>query len=279
MRRFFRALITAAAAGATFITLGLAAAPAGAAVHYRPFSISGTTNDTNGEAGYFVNDASGWRIRDAHGSVTVTAGMKDLNGTATGAVGAELCDPDNGFAGQLGLIWNSVAGAFQARYADGYLPGSLNSHDPCIDNGLVTNPLFAPKLLTGLTIDIGDVLTFDVYYNTTYHVLQFTATDVTQDISRQASAYVGWVPFYEAGLGVLSGNLPALTPPASDPVAAFTGCNFTNYGAPTGSHSVLGGWDTRQAQTINGGSQVILSPDTSLNGAGNGFTVYEGGII
>ena len=59
----------------------------------------------------------------------------------------------------------------------------------------------------------------------------------------------------------------------------FTGTNFTNYGATTAHHSVLGGWDVKQAETINGGSQVILSPNSSLNGAGTAFTVFEGGIV
>ena len=271
--RFF-----AAAAASTAIILGLAASPALAGLNPH------ITQVRNGEAGYYVNDNGGWRIRDAHSTVIVTSAMRDLNGTTEGAVGNELCDPNvsSTFAAQLGLIWNPRSHVFEVHYATGPLTAPVNDANPCIDRGLINpDPEGTPQLLQGVNIHAGDVLTFDVYYNPApgAEYIQFTASDVTQNVTRQVAYQVGWQSFYEAGIGVLSNNLPALTPPAVNIVAPFTDASFNNYTATTGHNSVLGGWETKQAETVNGGAQVILSPDSSLAPGGNAFKVFEGGII
>ena len=241
------------------------------------------TQDRNGEAGYYVADSGGWRIRDAHYSIVVTQAMRDLNGTHHGGVGAQLCDPNTSTAGQLGLVWNAVTGKFEVHYDFGQFahPARLSA-DECIINGLVTeDPSRAPQLLSEVSIHGGDHLTFDVYYSPSGGYLQFTATDVTQNVTRQAilpAWEVGPQNFYEAGVGVFDGNLPALTPPAVNIVVPGLDASFNSYSATSGHDSVIGGWETKQAETVNGGGQVILTPASSLGVGGNSFKVFEGGI-
>lgn len=278
-RSITQAFFAAAAAGATITTLSFAAAPpAGASLNPH------ITQDRNGEAGYYVADSGGWRIRDAHYSFVVTPAMRDLNGTKDGAVGAQLCDPNSSQAAQAGLVWNPVSKTFEVHYFFGAFGGAGRlSTDECIINGLlVQDPEQTPRLLAEVGIHGGDHLTIDVYYSPTGGYLQFTASDVTQNVTRQA-IIPAWqidepLNFYEAGVGVLASNLPALTPPATNIVAPGLDASFNSYSATAGHDSVIGGWETKQAETVNGGGQVIVSPNSTLNPGGNRFGVFEGGI-
>src|SRR5712664_1561698 len=61
-----------------------------------------------GEAGYYANSNGQTRFRDVQAQVTVTNGIKNLNGTGSndGAVGVELCNPNTDYSVQLGVLWN-----------------------------------------------------------------------------------------------------------------------------------------------------------------------------
>src|SRR6185437_9660822 len=89
--------------------LGIAASPANAVTGI------GVSSNTAGVAGYYANDNGHTRFRDVQADTTVTPQIKNLNGTSNGALGVELCDPNSGYAAQLGVWWNGSQ--YQVVYA------------------------------------------------------------------------------------------------------------------------------------------------------------------
>jgi hypothetical protein len=243
------------------------------------------TQNTAGEAGYYVNDWGNYHIRDAHSQLTVTAAMMQLPNTQTTvnqAEGNELCDPNTGDSAQIGLLWEGAATGFEVGAQYGVLSSTPDAADPCIQDG-VLEPSPAHVLIggpTGNKVRVGDVLTLDVYYNPTAqahgrHQIQYTACDVTTDVCRQAFDEVRAQNFFEAGIGVLNTGAPALTAPALNPLVTFASATFNNYNGSARNKLALGGWQLDEAETVNGASQVTLQP-SAVVGASTVFSVAEG---
>lgn len=131
----------AAAAAAVLAAGGLFLATAGA-------SVLAPVQNTTGEAGYYVQHWNNWHIRDAHASFAVTAAMMHLDSAAAssypGAVGVELCDPDDGYSAQLGAVF--VGGQFELLAAHGNLDTTTTGGDPCVQNGVIVTKPFQPAV-------------------------------------------------------------------------------------------------------------------------------------
>jgi hypothetical protein len=284
--------------------------------------------NTTGEAGYFVQHYQNWHIRDSHATFKVTAAMEALNHDATfpGAVGVELCDPDTGYAAQLGVTF--LGNQFEVLAAHGNLDASATGNDPCVQNGVIVtedhlgdaavqlagsvdfkssnNPIWsapASPVNIGVAggdpvtwvvpnnrnqpsaeqvpVAVGDTVTLDLYYNpVTSHgrnSLQFT-TDVYNSggtflgENQFIDGHVHPQNFFEAAIGADNNGAPALTAPADLPLADFTTATFTNYNK-SAVDKLNGGWGLTQAVTVNGASQVTMTPTGAV---GNAFSILEG---
>jgi hypothetical protein len=236
----------------------------------------GVVQNHQGEAGYFVNDNGATRIRDAQSTLTVTPQIKNLNGLSPndGALGNELCDPNSGFAVQLGVLWDSSVPGFEVEYGYGTL--APNS-DPCVQSGLITGINSHIHFMNAPAIAQGDVIHLDLYFNRFYRFVKFSFCDTTQDFCRQASVHTGWQNFYEAGIGAVT-NAPVLTAPAANFLDSFSGTSFNFYSSNTAFNSIYvpAHWELKRADFINGSSQVVMSSNGSLNNAGTAFTMFEG---
>ena len=120
-----------------------------------------------------------------------------------------------------------------------------------------------------------------LYYSPTtvhgYDSLQFTtdvysASDVFLGEDQYTDSHVRPQNFFEAAIGADNTGAPTLTAPAVLPLADFTTATFTNYNK-SAVDKLNGGWGLTQAQTINGASQVTLTPTTAV---GNSFSIDEG---
>lgn len=270
MRKYFRRFGLAAAAAV--LGLGAVAYWAGGA-QAQPAGI-GITDNTAGVAGYYVNDNGHTRIRDVQADATVVPQIKFLNGPGgQGAVGVELCDPNSGFAAQLGVWWNAGLSRYQVVYATGTL--NLALADPCIMTGLITPT--PQQLLSTFTIGQGDHLHFEIFYNRLSHWLHFNTCDFTLDVCRQAAVHVGFRQFFEAGIGAVS-NAQMLTAPANIFLDSLTSTRFNYYSSTRQWNSIYvpAHWQLKEARWVNASSQVVMSPDESLNAAGNAFSLFEG---
>lgn len=268
MKRKFALLaaVAAAAAGTAFA----AATPA----HADPAGVPVVQNAA-GEAGYFANDNGQTRFRDVRAQVNVTNQIKNLNGAVNnlGGVGVELCDPNSGYAAQLGVQWNGTG--FVVQYGHGLLG---NMADPCIQSGLVSNPTpLSPLAIHPAT---GDHLQFEIYYSPTgkHHTITFNVCDTTQDVCRQAQIHVSAKNFYEAGIGVVSNSGVILTAPALNPLVSFTNCAFNYYSSTKNWNSIFvpAHWKLDRSDWVNSSSQVIMSSNGSLDPGGHAFTMSNG---
>ena len=252
--------------------LGFAASPANAVTGI------GVSANMAGESGYYVNDNGHTRIRDAQSTVTVTSQIKNLNGDTSanpGALGNELCDPNTGYAAQIGVWWDSAASKFKVSYGTG--PLAL-ANDPCIMSGFALPLTSAPQLLSFSNINVGDVIHLDVFFQPSgyLHYIKFNACDITQDICRQAKVFTGWHDFYEAGIGAVT-NETHLTAPANNLLDTFTQTSFNYYSSTSAINSILSWhWELKEANFINSSSQVTMSPNDSLTPDGKAFNLFEG---
>jgi hypothetical protein len=241
--------------------------------HANPAGV-GIVQNTKGEAGYFANDNGHTRFRDIQAQVGVTNQIKNLDGANNnlGGVGVELCDPNTGYSAQLGVQW--TGNRFQVQYGHGVL-GNTNFADPCIQSGLITNPTpLSPLALNPVT---GDQLSFEIYYNPTSHWITVNSCDLTQDVCRQAHFNDGFKNLYEFGVGAVT-QQPTLTAPANNFLASFSHL-AANYYSSThfwGSIFVPAHWNLKQADWINGSSQVIMSSNGSLDSGGHMFSLFNG---
>jgi hypothetical protein len=258
--------IPAVVAGA----LAFAAAPA----HADPAGVPVVQNAA-GEAGYFANDNGQTRFRDVRAQVDVTNQIKNLNGAVNnlGGVGVELCDPNTGYAAQLGVQWNGTA--FVVQYGHGNLG---NMSDPCIQSGLVSNPTpLSPLAIHPAT---GDHLQFEIFYQPVghHHFIIFNVCDTTQDVCRQAQIHVQAQNFYEAGVGVVSNSGVVLTAPALNQLVSFSNCAFNYYSSTHNFNSIFvpAHWKLDRSDWDNSSSQVIMSSNGSLDAGGHGFTMFNG---
>jgi hypothetical protein len=237
-------LYTAGAAAIALSTLGLtgAVAPATAAT-----GSSGGTICTNWGAGYQVQ---GRWLRFVSATVTVTPRRipnphSDSNGDA-----------------QLALIAASTS-----SYITVVPGGGANSvsWEQSYGGGMGSFSL-QPK--------VGDQLNLSIYYDRQGHT-QFTATDITQGITRTAQVTVGNLVYTKAFVVGLAYGPELLSPPPKDiELWHFTASHVTSY---TGVHgTLLGPWQTDKViDTTNGNSMGsdVLSP-SALWQQGQGFRVF-----
>lgn len=265
----FRKIAVLAASAVAIGGFALTATPA----HANPPGVNVVQN-TKGEAGYFAKDNGQTRFRYVQGTVGVTNQIKNLDGTSgNGGVGAELCDPNTGYSIQLGVQW--TGSRFQVSYGHGIL-GDLSGSDPCIMSGLVSGP--TPLAPIALNPVAGDQVSFAIYYDPHSHWITVNSCDITQDNTcRQAHFNDGFKNLYEFGIGAVS-NGPLLTAPASNPLVTFTNTAANYYSSTHGWNSIFvpGHWNLRQADWINGSSQVIMSSNGSLDPGGHMFSLFNG---
>jgi hypothetical protein len=262
-----------ALAGAMAVAGGLMLATP--AAHADPLGV-GVVQNTSGEAGYFVNSNNHTRIRDAQVTVPVVNQIKNLNGASDnqGAIGTELCDPNTGFADQLGVVWTGAA--FQVQY--GY--GTLNPNDdPCIMSGLVTGANSHLTLMNAPAVHLGDVLHLDLFFqpNGSFHYTKFGVCDITGDWCRVATVWNGWHNFYEAGIGAVT-NALVLTAPANNLLDSLSQTSFNYYSATTAFNSIYvpSHWQLKRSDFVNASDQVVMSSNGSLNNSGTAFSLFEG---
>ena len=270
--------------------LALGGTPAFAATPSVPFINNGTPGP--GEAGYFVNDNGGTRIRDVQFTTVVTAQMENLSGVPSpgiGGVGGELCNDNTGWAAQVGIVWNGTAFQDEYNYTGNPSYGgtgdillaspSQPDQDPCAEGGLL-NSGNGEKFGNTFVPHVGDTVHFEIYYNPLgkhRHSLTFKEYDYTQHLTRVQTVSVPAQDLYEAGIGVVSENT-TLTGGPVNLINTFTGTSFNYYSSRTGFNSIYvpRHWDLEEADFVNGSNQVTLSPNNTLNSAGNSFAELEG---
>ena len=286
--------IVAVAGTAAVLTVAWAGAAAAASI---PLVSNG-----NGTAGYYGADDNHTHYRFVQTVVTATPQLVSLNGETAmgpGAVGAELCDPNIGDVAQISLAWNPKlglidphthmpVGGYQVRDAFGNF-GNFLAPDPCIQTGFVKYAAFWNRgtVLSNFTINQNDRIYLGIYYNpnqTSSHFQQISygVCDITQGVCRQAWSVSRYsLNFWEFGIGAFANNV-ALTSPAFSAVSPFTNNEVTCYSCsgaipiskvtPVNPFGIGG---LTEAQFTNVSSQVVMSPNNSLNAAGD-FTVYNG---
>lgn len=258
---------------ASVLTIGLGVVGfASSAAQANPVHV-GIVQNLKGESGYAANDNGHTRFRYVQAQIGVTSQLKNLDGPGgLGGAGVELCDPNTGYSVQLGIQWTGTR--FVVQYGHGVL-GDLAGSDPCIMSGLVSGP--TPLSPIALNPNVGDQVTFNIYYNPHSHWTTVNSCDVTQDVCRQTSFNDGYKQFWEFGIGVVS-NGPILTAPANNPLAHFSHLAANYYSATHGWNSIYvpGHWNLRQVDWVNSSSQVIMSPNATLDNGGHGFSMLNG---
>jgi hypothetical protein len=295
--------------GAVLVTAGallaLTAAAAGA---------STDVTTTNGEAGYVM--AGGAVYHQVAADLTTTLESENMvPGVSADAVGVQLCDNNDGFAAQLGIIRNAAETTFSVRYATGDLKGT--TVDPCVGDGVLGSSSALASAALG-NIPEGDTIALSirregtirewqkdykryydhgrksywVYHWVRYGTVQYSAEDVT-------TGYVPWlhtvlIPlgqwFYEAGAGaqrtitpLTSGNA---TTPLSNDLADFT--DVTANGFYFNSHAVQvqsasnGNAANPQLAPGNYGSTSAVGPfpnTTAEPGSDGDFSLFEGSPV
>ena len=283
IRRARNILVAAGSAAILAGGMSLAGAGAASAASLPICPGSHCTTDSVGMAGYYGADDNHTHYRYVQ-TVTVAAPtLIDLNGVGAGTiggVGVGLCDPNIGFAAQLGVAF--YAGAFHVNYLIGFYNPQP---DPCVQNGII-NTVFkfgSPLGLNG--VSAGDELQLAIWYAPSghfFHHFVFSVCDVTSQVCRQAETHGPFnLNLWEFGIGAVANNV-SLTAPADNPLDTFSSNMVTCY---TCSHMVpitavspvnpfgIGG--LTQAQFANISSQIVMSPNNSL-ASNNEFTVYNG---
>jgi hypothetical protein len=127
-----RSAVFLAAVPLAALTAMAAAAAASAGVNANAVQVVG-----NGDAGYSVTHSEPFANAGATLTPTPLAlNVGTLSGmTNTGGIGLQLCDPNNGFGGQVGEV--STGSAMNVEFAYGTLAGAAS--DNCVGNPLLTN--------------------------------------------------------------------------------------------------------------------------------------------
>jgi hypothetical protein len=262
-----------------------------------------TTTSGAGLAGYYGAEDSQTRYRYVQTVTTASAHLADLNGQDSGGVGTELCDPNNGWGAQLGLVY--YQGAYYVVYAytgDNIGTGTFTTTakaDPCIQNGLINTDIaqaVSQQSILGSSnggnvINQGDTILLQEFYNpwtasTHYHEVAFDACDLTTGVCRQGGGFYTHEPapdgteMREFGIGAVADGV-TVTAPADLPADTFTSNEVTCYSCahPVPVSSVYGIPDgtggLTEAQWVNSNSQAVMSPNSDMTAAGD-FTIYEG---
>jgi hypothetical protein len=230
-RHITRALYAAAAAGIAFLTLGFAGAgaPASAAA-----PSLGPPLYTMSQAGYQC-DGRWFRFV----STTVTIPQRTV---------------PKGYGGGMEIMLEH---------------GPLNN--PTV--GIGVDPGGGPGTVRwqasafALSPKVGDQLAVSIYYDRSSHVF-FTATDLTQGITKTAQANVGNVVYNRVGLW--SGAKDESSPATDTRMWKLADTHLTTY---TGTHgTVTGPWQTSQMIATTTGTAtgaVMMSPSGLWNGDQN----------
>lgn len=173
--------------------------------------------------------------------------------------------------------------AVQLAGADGITSGVNDLTDPVVPHTYVFPGNEVQPAVDRTPLAVGDTVVLDAYYNPTgtglggrIHDIQFTV-DIynTSGVFVKELQYIEQVKaenFYEAAIGVQNSNAPQLTAPADLPLVNFELATFNNYNGSI-SNRLEGGEMLNTVQTINGASQVTLTPGAIT---GNSFPVLEG---
>jgi len=284
-----RARYILAAAGTAAVLAGgmaLAGAPAASALSL-PLC-PGTHCSTNavGLAGYYGADDNHTHYRYVQTVTTAAPTLIALQGvhaakTSIAGVGVELCDPNIGFAAQLGVA--NIGGTWVVAYLAGFYKAAA---DPCVQNGLINGVVFQAGTPLGLnTISTNDQLALAIWYAPAgpfFHHLSFSVCDITAGVCRQAYTTGPFnLNFWEFGIGAAA-NKVSLTAPANNLLDSFSSNEVTCYSCsgavpitavtPVNPFGIGG---LTQAQFANVSSQIVMSPNNSLT-AGNVFSVSNG---
>jgi hypothetical protein len=274
-RRITRALVAAAAAGATIGSLSFAATGSASAAEMTPVF---TTNSAGWAAGNVLTptvlkSGSNWNFRYAQSTTTVPAAAAPTNST----VAFTVMLANRASANTAQLYWNGTAWA--VSFSQYYSNAATAVRGTC-------TATFTP----------GTQVTLSVFYNQSDGTISWSAangpTQVCQgSTSAWVAASVGGGSFSEAFAGAtyplaIPGTTAAtgspyttattFTRPAADAkVFPITGTHFTSYNGTKGT--VIGGWDYQQV--INGTSSAST---TSINAnapvlwnGGENFAVWE----
>jgi hypothetical protein len=137
---------------AAAVSLAVFALPAGASLVPSYQAVS------DGTAGYYTQ--TGLAVHDIGAAIDPNAAALNIGGVGTGGIGTQICDPNNGFGLQLGLVSNGKS--FSVEYATGTLKGA--HADNCVGNGVLVHPHVLNANLTGLPV--GDQVLIYTSYGT-----------------------------------------------------------------------------------------------------------------
>lgn len=238
-RHIVRGLYAVVAAGVALFTLGFAGPGSPAAGAARS---TGPPQYTENWAGYSVGGGDWFRF------IATTVTVPPVRGGSAAMIGLSHGQPVGEPFAELGVEQGGGAGSVGAHASPGGY-GTL---------------LLSPR--------VGDQLALSIYYDRHGHDY-FTATDLTQNITRTVELTVGSV-VYNHGFVVGVGGWPDFPPQADTRMLEFTGSHVTTY---TGAHGTLTGpWATWQYITTIGGTAagtVTASPSGLWNG-GENFGVW-----
>jgi hypothetical protein len=299
-----------AAAASAVLLAGLAfTAPASASqsairIQNNTASLTGA-----GVSGYGFADDNQTHFRYTQTTVVATPQLVQLNGTLAsteGSVGTELCDPNIGYAAQVGLLWdpNGAAlgvGSYRVFWAIGHF-ASIAFADPCSQAGFVKllnnsgphSSLACPTLFDcgsfNMAISQGDSVQLAIWYAPGHHLylhqVSFSAADSNPvtGVARQAYSYGKYqLNFWEFGDGAVNNNA-VLTAPALNPLDTFSNDVVTCYSctvqAPLGNvQSVTGFGGLTEYNYVNSSAQTIMSPNGTLApypSAVKAFSLFNG---
>jgi hypothetical protein len=251
------------------------------------------TNTNSGEAGYLLANDGHTHYRFISTRVEAGPNLATLNDTGNsddGAEGVELCDPNTGFAAQVGLFWNGTS--YEAAYAYGVLPQPTeNPYDPCAQSGLLadlpggTASPGAEDVTFGtlpVAIATGQTAQVSVYYDPKghSHQLQFTVLNVTTGWVRNPTFHIAGQEFWEAGAGAFTPNVQTNAFSAINPLT-FTNTIANFYSSTKGAFPLADakayyGYGGVTPVTLTNGA-VNLSPSglTNPSGLASEFTLSE----
>jgi hypothetical protein len=253
--RVTRALMAAAAAGATGTMLALTAPGAAQAAPMKHHGLTGPVVVTD-HAGYLAGVGAAWRFRWVTATFTVLSCADPAASHGWTGNGVEI--------GASSTVWEAELGA-------GCDPGTGAAVDfVTVDNGHVNMPVQLP-----MTPAAGTSLTVSIYYSRATGFLRFTVTDnSTGDTDIRTHLVGGTANYYGAEVGSQFGGVIS-APPADVKTGAFIRCALTTYNVTRGT--MLGPWHTSQviATTTGTAGGALIADAPVLWKGGANFGVWE----
>ena len=281
-----RKLAIATAAAAALAIGGASTASAALAPQYQV--------NAKGTAGYY--DVAGLSVHDIGATIAGNPAALNIGGVGTGGIGTQLCDPNDGFALQLGETSNGST--MSIEYQEGILAGAAK--DACVGNGVLPDPHILNANLTGLTVTdtIQTYIAYSTYKKTNgtkaqgkgqiFGAATFQAFDETSGFELY-SATIWKLPndlfFNSAGAGVEQDTtgLSACTPisPYSDAAPEYaegdtfdatTPVDYNNTGRAGASPAVSGG--SGACNDVADFSGVFINGEFGIFGFGPGLAAF-----